>query len=187
MHNFIKYVKYAEYGLTLYLHNLGLWLCAAVEICKILLVLHNILYVCGSMPQCPAASGRPSSDCVTAIDPGSRPVDSSSDASLSFAQVLLLQSSLLPVISLWFVPCTYIAHTCSYMFIHVHTVYIHLSTLYMGTTDFLHIPLHYMPACTALVTWMYYAIMQEPAFWYIQISVRDIAFKVGLKEVSAFL
>ena len=78
MHNVMKYVKYAEYGSTLYLHNLGLWLCAAVEICKILLVLHNILYVCGSMPQCPAASGCPSSDCVASIDPGSSPVDSSS-------------------------------------------------------------------------------------------------------------
>ena len=44
-----------------------IWVCAAVEICKILLVLHNILYVCGSMPQCPAGGGCPSSDCVAAI------------------------------------------------------------------------------------------------------------------------
>ena len=38
MHNITKYVEYAEYGLPLYLHS------AAVEICKTLLVLHNMLY-----------------------------------------------------------------------------------------------------------------------------------------------
>ncbi len=77
MHNVIKYVKYAEYGTTL-----SIWVCDSVlllkyakyyQFCTIFSVC-----VCGSMEQCPAASGCPSSDCVAAIDPGSRPVDSSS-------------------------------------------------------------------------------------------------------------
>jgi hypothetical protein len=58
--------------------------------------------------------------------------------------------------------------------IHVYTVYVHLHILYMGTTDCLHTPLHYMPVCTALVIWMYYAIVQESAVVY-----------TGLSEVSA--
>jgi hypothetical protein len=42
--------------------------------------------------------------------------------------------------------------------------------------------------CTALVIWMYYAIRQELAVWYIlQVSARYIAQTVGLQEVSAFL
>ena len=77
-------------------------------------------------------------------------------------------------------PCTYIAYT---VYVHVHRVYVHVHTLYMGTTDCLHIPLPYMPACTALVIWMHYAIVQEPAVWYIQVSGRDITFKVWLCQV----
>ncbi len=41
--------------------------------------------------------------------------------------------------------------------------------------------------CTALVTWMYYAIAQKLAVWYRQGSERDIPFKVWLCQVSAFL
>jgi hypothetical protein len=78
----------------------------------------------------------------------------------------------------------YNVHT---LHIHVHTVYVHVHTLYMGTTDCLQIPLHYMPVCTALVIWMYYAIVQELAIWYIQVSAMYIAQTVGLREVSAFL
>ncbi len=52
----------------------------------------------------------------------------------------------------------YHVHT---LHINVHRVYVHFHTLYMGTTDCLHTSRHYMPVCTALVTWMYYAIVQE--------------------------
>ncbi len=41
--------------------------------------------------------------------------------------------------------------------------------------------------CTALVTWMYYAIVQKLAVWYRQGSERDIPFEVWLCQVSAFL
>jgi hypothetical protein len=77
------------------------------------------------------------------------------------------------------VPCTYIAYT---MYVHVYILDVHVYTLYMGTTDCLHIPLQYMPACTALIKGMYYAIMQESALavWYRQVSERDIPLKVGL-------
>jgi hypothetical protein len=54
----------------------------------------------------------------------------------------------------------------------VHTLYIHVNVLYMGNTDYLQIPLPYMPACTALV--MCYAIVQELAILYRQGSDRDI-------------
>ncbi len=67
--------------------------------------------------------------------------------------------------------------------IHVHTLHVHVHTLYMGTTDCLHISLHHMPTCTALVIAMYYAIVQESAVWYIQVSARDIAHTVGLQEM----
>ena len=71
----------------------------------------------------------------------------------------------------------------AWVYVHVHRVYVHVHTLYMGTTDCLHIPLQYIPSCTALVIWMYYAIIQESAVWYIQVSERDIPFKVWLHQV----
>ncbi len=80
----------------------------------------------------------------------------------------------------WRRPCGNGGHHVHTLHIHVHTVYVHLHTLYMGITDCLHIPLHVMPTCTALVIWMYYAIIQESPVWYIQVSARDIALKVGL-------
>jgi hypothetical protein len=51
----------------------------------------------------------------------------------------------------------------------------------------LHVSLQYMPACTALVIWMYYAIVQESAIWHRQVSEKDIPLKVWLCQVSAFL
>ncbi len=75
-----------------------IWVCAAVEICKILLVWHNILYVFGSMQQCPTASGCPSSDCVAAIEQGSRSVDSSlSDKVMARCKTKLLNKTIINV------------------------------------------------------------------------------------------
>ena len=57
--------------------------------------------------------------------------------------------------------------------VHVHTVYIHVHTLYMGTTYCIHIPLWYIPLCTALVIGMYYAIVQELVILCIEGSDTD--------------
>ncbi len=54
----------------------------------------------------------------------------------------------------------YHVHTL-HMHVHTSTVYMHVHTLYIGTTDYLRIPLLCMPVCTALVMCMYYAIVYQ--------------------------
>ncbi len=70
--------------------------------------------------------------------------------------------------------------------IQVHSVYIcsDVHTLYKGATDCLHIPLQYMPACTPLVLWMYYAIIQESAVWYRQVSESLLKYSYARCQLS---
>ncbi len=63
--------------------------------------------------------------------------------------------------------CINITYTVSYhihtLHIQVHTVYIHVHMVYTGTTFiciYHYCICHYILICTALVIWMYYAIIQ---------------------------
>ena len=99
---------------------------------------------------------------TTTLHFSSGPISLATQASLSSVQAPFLQSCLLPSLSSascwnnWLNPvCTMYIH-CIYTFIRC--IYMHIP-LYMGTTDYLRIPLPCMPVCTAHVRCMYYAIV----------------------------
>jgi hypothetical protein len=66
----------------------------------------------------------------------------------------------------------YIMYIHVYTMYHVHTLHVHVHTVY-----YIHIPLwcvyHSCLVCAALVIGMYYAIIQELVFLYIEVSDWD--------------